>query len=166
MSTLDVEAGGAGEGSSPSEEEVAGLRTALQASRARVRELEPRSRILENKVSELTGKVDALSQQPTAKEYTRAELQGFVDDGRMSQEDADRLLETQTASRVEKTVSAVIFSAWVRSLWRVSIVSETLFSTRFAVWVSRRRSASSWDILPSSTNPCSSARVYSLAAGC
>lgn len=85
-------------GSSPQDKEVEGLRAALQAERNR-------RHASETKAAELTGKVDALSRQPAAKEYTRVELQEFVEGGRMSQEDADRLLETQQTRRVEKTVS-------------------------------------------------------------
>lgn len=106
MSTLDVNdsevgQGGGSEDSSSSNDEVNGLRAALQAERDKRHGFETR-------VAELTGKVDALSQKQTTPERTRAELQALVDDGRMSQADADRILDEQRERKITDSVSQKI----------------------------------------------------------
>lgn len=102
MSESDVQAseageGGGTEGPSPSKEsEIAGLKAALQAVRERERDHK-------SEVEKLKAKVDELSQKP-AKEYSRAELQQAVDNGRMSQDEADRILEQQQQRKLDERV--------------------------------------------------------------
>lgn len=105
VSIQDVEAeaggkGGSTEVSSPQEKEVAGLRAELQRRTQQ-------NHALETEKAELKGAVDTLKQapKPTAKEWTRPELQKAVDDGRIDQLGADRIIEEQAESRITASVS-------------------------------------------------------------
>lgn len=97
LDDIDIEPGkGEDAGGSPPREEVEGLRRALAAERNQ-------KSTLKSQLADLTAKVDELSKKPE-KEYSRAELQSFVDDGRMSQGEADRLLDEQIKRTVKTEV--------------------------------------------------------------
>lgn len=102
MSVLDDSEVEPGQGedsgdSPPRKEEIEGLRRALAAERNE-------KRTLKSKLDELSASVDELKKKPS-KEYTHAELQSFVDDGRMSQAEADRIREQQMERKLEERVS-------------------------------------------------------------
>jgi len=97
-----VEGGDAGD-SSPRNDEVKGLLAALHAERQK-------RQSLETKFAEVSGKVDALSQKP-AKEFTRAELQARVDEGNLTQAEADRIYEDQLQQKVTADVTKKVESS-------------------------------------------------------
>lgn len=107
MSIQDVEAeagqGGSAEDSSPHEKEIAGLRAELQRRTQR-------NHALETEKAELKGAVDTLKQapKPTAKEWTRPELQKAIDDGRIDQVGADRIIEEQSETRTYERVTTQV----------------------------------------------------------
>lgn len=110
MPDLDVEnveaaQGGNGEDSSPSEE-VVGLRKALQASRQT-------GSSLKVEMAEMKGKLDVLAAKTEKpREFTRAELQQQVDDGRMSPDDSDRILYDQMKRGITEEVTTGLKSEY------------------------------------------------------
>ena len=109
MSALDVvnpeaDQGEGNEGSSPSEKE-AGLIREIQAQRQTISSLKVES-------AERKGKLEALSAKTEpVREFTRAELQAQVDDGRMTPDESDRILSDQSERKIEEKVTQRIESA-------------------------------------------------------
>lgn len=100
MTNLDVNTDDLDEevvGDSSSPQEIEGLKKALSAERQR-------KNSLKSELAELKAKVDELSKKP-AKEYTRAELSALVDDGRLSQGEADRIYDEQTERKIEERIT-------------------------------------------------------------
>lgn len=92
---------GGSAGNSSSQENMVPL-TALQAERGH-------RQTLERDLAELKGTVNTLKETQTqSKEHTRADLQTAVDAGRISQVDADRILEEQQAARIETKVATSV----------------------------------------------------------
>lgn len=85
--------------------EAEALKTGMMAERAKRHDLE-------KEVAELRGKVDGLSTKPAEakREFSRAELKRLVDDGKVSQEEADRTLDDQQDKRIERTVRKTVDS--------------------------------------------------------
>ena len=104
VENLEADQGGENEGSSPSEKE-AGLIREIQAQRQTISTLKVDK-------AEMKGKLDGLSAKTEpVREFTRAELQAQVDDGRMTPDESDRILDGQTERRIEEKVSHRIESA-------------------------------------------------------
>lgn len=80
---------------------------------------------LEVKLAEQKGRDAALQEASKPKQHTRAELQQHVDDGRFSQDEADRILNKQTESNIEERVSAKLQAANQESV-RSAMVSEEI----------------------------------------
>ena len=87
------------DGSSPSKE--AGLLSALQAERQG-------RQALAVEVAELKGKIDGLATKTPPREFTRAELQQQVDDGRMTPDDSDR------RNRASRSYSSIVAGSVTR----------------------------------------------------
>ena len=63
----------------------------------------------ERELVELRNEVGTLKKAAEApKEYSRAELGQFVDDGRMTQDEADRVIERQATHRIQENVTATV----------------------------------------------------------
>ena len=86
--------GGADEGSSPSEQTVP--LSVLLAERGKFEDR------MATKVAELEGKISAAATKP--KEVTRAELQVAVDDGRMTPDESDRIIEKQMKDNITSDI--------------------------------------------------------------
>lgn len=85
--------------------EAEALKTGMMAERAKRQKAE-----IEN--AELRGELRGLSTKPAeaTREFSRAELKRLVDDGKVSQEDADRTLDDQQGKRIERTVRETVDS--------------------------------------------------------
>ena len=80
----------------------------LQDEREKRQAAEQRAARAEGQLQGLQAQTQEQSkQEEPAREYTRAELTGFVDEGRISQVDADRILDDQQSKRIERTVRDV-----------------------------------------------------------
>lgn len=68
---------------------------------------------VEREVSELKGRMDALSKQTTAptKTYSRSELRALVDEGKLDEARADEIMDQQLTSKVTSTVTDSVVSA-------------------------------------------------------
>ncbi len=122
MPDLDVEnveagQGGNNEASSPSEE-VVGLRKALQASRQSTSSMKV-------EMAEMKGKLEGLAvKTEPVREFTRAELQAQVDDGRMTPDDSDRILSEQSERKITEQVTQRIESAAQTKTYATKIQAE------------------------------------------
>ena len=109
----NADQGGPDEGSSPSEQMVP-----LSVMLAERSKFEDR---MATKVAELEGKLTAAATKPV-KEFTRAELQQQVDDGRMNPEESDRILHDQMKRTIKAEVTSEL-SATAAAETRVSKVN-------------------------------------------
>ena len=72
------------------------------AERQRRQEAESRAAQLQGQVEGLTTNQQAQSKQTETREYTHAELDEFVESGRLTKPEADRIRDHQTDTRVDK----------------------------------------------------------------
>lgn len=81
---------------------------------------------LELEMAELKGKVDVLSTKPAeaSQDFSRAELKRLVDDGKLTQEAADRTLDEQQSKRIERTVQKTVESTIGRQTQAQRVQSE------------------------------------------
>ena len=86
-------------------EQAEAFRTGMEAERAK-------RQALEREMAELKGEVKALSTKPAEakKEITRSELARLVEDGKLTQSEADQLWDEQQAEVIKKTVQDAVTS--------------------------------------------------------
>ena len=110
------------DGSSPSKE--AGLLSALQAERQG-------RQALAVEVAELKGKIDGLATKTPPREFTRAELQQQVDDGRMTPDESDRIIHDQMKQGIKTEVSRELSTEHQATARAVRIKDEIKLYTDF-----------------------------------
>jgi hypothetical protein len=103
------------EGTDHEGDPIAGLRSAVQAERGKRQEAEQRERALETQLAELRGRVDGMAASQTKKdtaqpEMTSAQLRQAVEEGRISEDQAEEIKFKQAEKRIRESVTAEVRS--------------------------------------------------------
>jgi len=105
----DPENEGEGTGAVSPNKEAEALRTGMMAEREKRQTAEQESAELRGRLSAL--EESATRQAPGESTFTRSQLNGAVDDGRITTDEADRIYETQMEKRISERVSAQVTEA-------------------------------------------------------